>query len=217
MAARARLANLVVAIVILIASQQVLLAILQHWAREDFTRFWHYYATSLMFAPFFLVGIAIFRLQFAKSRICLLASLVCAAGIATFSLACDADIYEAHWAYLALSALAGAAVLFAWQADVPRRLIAIGAFLGNASYALYLVHPFLIPVSRALAEAFVLGTGARAGLYFAFSLGVAHASFVWFERPAQRYLRGLTTRQRVADAAPSSAAPDKVRAIAVVR
>jgi peptidoglycan/LPS O-acetylase OafA/YrhL len=217
MAARTRLANLVVAIVILIAAQQILLAILQHWAHEDFTRFWHYYATPLMFAPFFLIGIAIFRLPFARSRAGLLASLACAAGIATFSLACDVDIFEAHWAYLVLSTLAGGAVLFAWQADLPRRLIAIAAFLGNASYALYLVHPFFIPMSKALSNAFALGTGARAALFFALSLGVAHVSFVCFERPAQRYLRALLARQRVADATPSSAASDEVRAIAAVR
>jgi UDP-N-acetylglucosamine 4,6-dehydratase/5-epimerase len=142
-----------------------------------------------MFAPFLLLGIAIFRLPFAKSRAGFVASLACATGIVTFSLTCNVDIFETHWAYLSLSALAGSAVLFAWQADVPRHLIAIAGFLGNASYALYLVHPFFIPVTKALSDALALGTGARAGLYFALSLSVAHASFVCFERPAQRYAR----------------------------
>jgi peptidoglycan/LPS O-acetylase OafA/YrhL len=217
MVARARLAHLAVAIVVMVTAQQILLAILQHWAHEDFTRFWHYYTTPLMFAPFFLLGIAIFRLPFAKSRAGFVASLACATGIVTFSLTCNVDIFETHWAYLSLSALAGSAVLFAWQADVPRHLIAIAGFLGNASYALYLVHPFFIPVTKALSDALALGTGARAGLYFALSLSVAHASFVCFERPAQRYLRGLTTRLRAADTGPSNAAPDEARAIAIVR
>ncbi|MBV9968489.1 MAG: acyltransferase [Xanthobacteraceae bacterium] len=215
LAARARLSRLLVAILILVAAQQILLAILRHWQHEDFTRFWHYYATPLMFAPFFLVGITVFRLRSAKSRTALLGSLACAAGIATFSLACAVDVFEFPWAYLSLSALAGASVLFAWQADVPRPLIAAAAFLGNASYALYLVHPFFIPLSKALADAFALGMAARASLYFALSIGVAHCSFFCFERPAQRYLRGLLLATRIAGVPRSNVATAQAPAVSL--
>jgi peptidoglycan/LPS O-acetylase OafA/YrhL len=193
--ARARIGQLAIAALILIFAQQIVLAILQHWAREDAARFWHYYTTPLVFAPFFMFGIMIFHVRFEKRSINLLASVACTAVIATVSIFLTVNVFESHLAYLALSALAFAAVFLAYNSYTPHLLVPVAGFLGNASYALYLTHPFCIPASQALSDALGFGATLGAVLFFSLSLGVAHCSFVFFERPAQRYLRALIDRQ----------------------
>jgi peptidoglycan/LPS O-acetylase OafA/YrhL len=205
--ARARIAPLLIATLGMVIAQQIVLAILQHWAREDFTRFWHYYTTPLVFAPFFMLGIAIFHIRFGKCRANLPVSLVCAAGIATFSIFLTADIFETHWAYLVLSAFAFAAVFFAYHAYTPQFLIPVAAFLGNASYAHYLTHPFCISASSTLSDALGLGKGLEAAMFFALSLGVAHCSFAFFEKPARGYLRTRFNRRAIAGAAITGVSP----------
>ena len=198
--ARARMGQLAITALMLVFAQQIVLAILQHWAREDFARFWHYYTTPLVFAPFFVFGIIAFRLRLERTHANLVACLICILAIATFSVLFTTSIFESHCAYLVLSAFAFMAVLLAYNSSTPHALVPVAAFLGNASYALYLTHPFCLSASQALSDAFGLGAILTAALFFSLSLGVAHCSFVFFEAPAQRYLRALLERRRTASA-----------------
>jgi hypothetical protein len=61
LANNARLRTLLIAVAILIVAQQAVLLLLQRMATEDPAHFWHYYTTPLMFAPFFAVGIVVYR------------------------------------------------------------------------------------------------------------------------------------------------------------
>jgi peptidoglycan/LPS O-acetylase OafA/YrhL len=69
LANNARLRTLLIVVATLIVAQQALLLLLQRMATEDPTRFWHYYTTPLMFAPFFAAGIVVYRSRSSASGI----------------------------------------------------------------------------------------------------------------------------------------------------
>jgi peptidoglycan/LPS O-acetylase OafA/YrhL len=96
------------------------------------------------------------------------------------------------WGLPAAAIVAGALVLEApWHGRVPRVALRLGA----SSYAIYLVHPFLVP-------ALVVGLGgAPIAVVVAASLaGCAIAGWLvhrWFDQPVQAWLRGGVWRVRL--------------------
>jgi peptidoglycan/LPS O-acetylase OafA/YrhL len=197
--ARAGLWQLAGIIVVLIFAQQIVIALMHHWVREDPRRFWDYYTTLLIFSPFFVLGMAIIRSRVPKRGVFLLLSVLSLAVIAGFSLIVKVEIFETHWAYLALTATAFITVLFAYSGDVPEFLVGPSAFLGNSSYSLYLTHPFSLRASEAIADTFGLGPAFTGVLFFPLAIIVAHYTFVSFERPVQRFLRSSVLRNAGAD------------------
>lgn len=93
-------------------------------------------------------------------------------------------------AFGAASALVVAAAALGRGEVAPSALVRLLARLGDASYALYLVHPFAM---RALREVFVRAGMATPRLYVALALVLACVAALavhrWFERPATRALR----------------------------
>jgi len=175
--------------IVLVVAQQIVIGLMHHWVEEDFRRFWHYYTTALIFAPFFIFGMAIVRSRLQRRLDFLLLSILSLAVIAGFSLIVRVEIFKTHWAYLVLTAISVAAVFFAYNGRVPEVLVGPSAFLGHASYSLYLTHPFTLRLSEALSDAFGYGPVFTGFLFFPSALIVAYGTFVLFERPAQRFLR----------------------------
>jgi peptidoglycan/LPS O-acetylase OafA/YrhL len=114
--------------------------------------------------------------------------------IACFSFVSRVELFEAHWAYLALTGMAFCAVLLAYGSQTPRFLIGPSVFLGNASYALYLTHPFSLRLADIISGQLGYGPIVARVVYLPLALFIAHYTYVLFERPAQNYLR--STRER---------------------
>jgi peptidoglycan/LPS O-acetylase OafA/YrhL len=82
-------------------------------------------------------------------------------------------------------------------------------WLGLISYSLYMWHMVLLPV-RAMALRLLIGASEPGSLAIPdalsavvcviIALGISALSFTWFERPAQRWLRGLIAPRRLAPA-----------------
>jgi peptidoglycan/LPS O-acetylase OafA/YrhL len=104
-------------------------------------------------------------------------------------------------AYGVPAAMLVAAAAFHRDSETPWRFERPLATLGDASYALYLVHPFAIRVLRELVLA--LGAGALLGPWVfvgvALVLAVAAALAVYrlFERPTTQALRTAMAAQRL--------------------
>jgi peptidoglycan/LPS O-acetylase OafA/YrhL len=113
--------------------------------------------------------------------------------------------------------LPGAALVaaFALAKDAPRSgpVARAFAFLGDASYSLYLVHPIAFPFVRRGILPFLPADRAwaqivYATLLFAASIAAASASYLWFERPITRALQkriGGMRREKGAVGAPRAA------------
>jgi peptidoglycan/LPS O-acetylase OafA/YrhL len=180
---------------ILILAQQIVLALMHHWVKEDPIRFWHYYATFLMFLPFFVLGMLIARLRLQQKKLNLLIAFAFLAVIACFSFVSRVELFETHWAYLALTGMAFCAVLFAYASQTPGFLIGPSTFIGNASYALYLTHPFSVRLADIISDQLGYGPIVARVLFLPLALFIAHYTYVLFERPAQNYLRAERERR----------------------
>jgi exopolysaccharide production protein ExoZ len=90
--------------------------------------------------------------------------------------------------------LVAGAVLGEFRRSEGRLAGALGA-LGDASYSLYLLHPFVIRLFRELWRAGLLAAGVPPWIYAALvgvgAIAAALASYRFFERPVTRLLRGL--------------------------
>ena len=120
--------------------------------------------------------------------------LMTAAGIALFVIASGDGWAQTSWGAVALRG--PAALLLVTAAACGRNVTAPSALeralavVGDASYALYLVHPFAM---RALREVFLWIAPSATGLFIAFALIAAVlaalAVYHWFERPMTKVLR----------------------------
>jgi peptidoglycan/LPS O-acetylase OafA/YrhL len=194
LAATASLPQLAGIALVLIFAQQVVIALMHHWVSDDPLRFWHYYSTFLIYLPFFILGILIAKLRAEPKYRNLAAALVLLAAIAGFSLVFKVEIFETHWAYLTLTGVTFCAVYFAFMSRTPEFLVGASLFLGNASYALYLSHPFSLRLAADAANLLGYGPLVTAVLFFPLALMAAHAIYRLFERPTQNYLRSTTAR-----------------------
>ncbi|RYE82307.1 MAG: acyltransferase, partial [Hyphomicrobiales bacterium] len=120
--------------------------------------------------------------------------LMAAAGIALFVLAAGDGWAQTSWGAVALRG-PGALLLVTAAAcgrnvTAPSALVRSLATLGDASYALYLVHPFAM---RALREVFVRLAPGATGFFIVFALVAAVlaalAVYHWFERPMTKAVR----------------------------
>lgn len=194
MMASARVWQIAAAAFVLICAQQIVIALLHHWIRDDLIRFWQYYSTFMIFLPFFVLGMMIVRSRLQPRKLNLLVALAFLGVIACFSLVFKVELFETHWAYLVLTGIAFCAVLFAYASRAPEIVLGPSAFLGNASYALYLTHPFSLTLSDIVSSHLGYGPAVTGAMYFPVALIVAHYTYMLFERPMQNYLRSARTR-----------------------
>jgi exopolysaccharide production protein ExoZ len=98
------------------------------------------------------------------------------------------------WGLSSCAILGGAVSLERFDLRLPKILLALGA----SSYSLYLVHPLVLPAfgkvwsSLHLASLPAIVPGALA---FAGALAVAHAVYLWVERPLTEWLKTRSRRR----------------------
>jgi exopolysaccharide production protein ExoZ len=120
--------------------------------------------------------------------------LMAAAGIALFVVASGDGWAQTSWGAVALRGPAALLLVTAAacgrNVTAPSALVRSLAVLGDASYALYLVHPFAM---RALREVFARLAPSATSLFIVLALIAAVlaalAVYHWFERPMTRVLR----------------------------
>ncbi|MCL4218775.1 MAG: acyltransferase [Candidatus Hydrogenedentes bacterium] len=192
-----RLRNLGVTILVLIGAQQLLfLTLPEPEARE----FWWQYTTNLMFAPFFAIGIYLFRTAKTDQRPIFLAGTFGLFFImAAYSTVFDIEPFDGGWHYLALTGISALAVMSAYRSHVPAWLQPVSVYLGNISYSLYLTHWIAYRAVRSI--------DAPALKFTAFalcSLAIATALFYFLESPARRALRARQDKTTPASLSPAT-------------
>ena len=105
------------------------------------------------------------------------------------SLVWDRPIVGNPVAYVGLTALSAAAVHFLYQSDLPDWLAGVGGWLGDLSYAIYLVHWFAFQASQVAAGRLGLDVGRQALLFIVIVASLAYLTYFWIEKPLQRYIR----------------------------
>jgi peptidoglycan/LPS O-acetylase OafA/YrhL len=186
-----RVGTLAVAALVLILSQQVLIAFIN---AAGVPNFWHYYATPLVFAPYFAAGLVLYRWEIRPRLAYLTVSLAALAAVFTFSVIFHENLYRSHGAYLTLLVLCIAAVGFAYRSDFPRPLEGLASYVGDISYSLYLTHWFSYQAVALVAARLGLGPRMQFLVFAAVAIGVARVVFVAFERPARDMIRRRFSR-----------------------
>lgn len=190
-----RLRTLLVTLAIFVLAQQCLLILIAPMEAEH----WQYYTTPLTFAPFFLIGLIIYRFQNFFGGTGLLCSLLCLCITLSFSLLVKVDLLRTSSVYLLLTILAGAVIYFAYGSRTPAYVRPIASFLGNISYALYLTHWFTYSVIVKAVGIEPSGGYMQLGIFIMITTLVAWATYTWFEDPLRKRIRRLCeTRNRVA-------------------
>lgn len=151
----------------------------------DIRQLWNNYVTPLVFAPYFIMGILIHRLDAGKTCLHLAVSLSALAIAFSFSLFSQADLYRSPAWHLYLSLLIGVAVWAAYRSKLPDGLIGPALFLGEISYALYLTH-FL---ANWLAKLLIGSRPAQSALFVIFAVTLSYMTNEYFEKPMRRYFR----------------------------
>ena len=194
--------TLVMAAVVLTASQQVLIVFISDVAAS---RFWDYYVTPLVFAPFFAAGLVLYRWEIRPRAGYLVVSLGALAAVFTFSLVFPGNLYASHGRYLILLALCIAAVGSAYRSEFPGPLEKPAGYVGDISYALYLTHWFSYQAVDLLAQRLDLSPQVQFVGFAAVAVAVARVVFVAFERPARDGIRRRYSRIDTPREAPSLA------------
>lgn len=182
--ARVQFLHMCLICVVVIAAQQLYL-----FSISTETEYWVLYTNPLTFAPFFLLGFIIHKAGAVKQKGALALSLIAFALIAAYSLFWPGDTKQYGFSFLILTGLAFASVYFAYRSQLPTQLVALASVLGNLSYGVYLLHPFVSLAANKLPDLFGFGGGLTFTAYLAMVLVIAWVIYSGFERPARRLLR----------------------------
>lgn len=180
-----RISTLLLALAIFVLGQQCLILLIAPMADAH----WQHYTTPLTFAPFFLIGLIIYRLPTLRGEAGLFWSLLCLGIIFSFSLLIEVDLFRTSRPYLFLTILAGTVIYCAYSARTPVYMRPIAAFLGNISYALYLTHWFTYAAIKRVVGPEQIGGYLHFGIFIIFATLVSWATYSFFEDPARRRIR----------------------------
>lgn len=151
---------------------------------SDDPSFWAKYTLPITFAPFFAIGIFVYRVGIRDIRYALEGSVLCLLSIAVFSWFVPIDLFRGGTAFVLLSTLSGLSVFLAYQSKLSGATAMIGRFLGKISYAVYLSHWLVFEAVFRLQN-----VPLRTGLY-AFGVPCLGALLYFFyERPLRDIFR----------------------------
>ena len=173
--------TLIIVTVILVVAQQRLLREIPAPAEPNH---WPFYIMPLTFAPFFAMGVLVYRSAKREwSHLAFYAGLTALFSLFAFSAVFpDKNLFLPGRPHLLLMALSGLAVFFMFQATMPEWIKPFASFIGEISYSLYLTHWLaywliktnpIVPVSIAFPV-----TALALAVIFTYGL----------ERPARRWL-----------------------------
>lgn len=182
LAANARIVSLIIALAISIIAQQLLLLDLPP---SNDPEFWGRYIMPITFAPFFALGLIIWRFPRKVGAANLLVALVLIGLVFVFSAVVPGNLFRGGLPYIALTFATGAAVFFAYRSEVPALLQPLAWFIGEISYSMYLSHWIAFDLSGKLPF-----QSLRSVWFAVLTIGVASALTFAFERPLRDRLRG---------------------------
>lgn len=171
---------------ILIAAQQILLATLPPRGVEMFGPL---YFMPLTMAPFFVMGMLIYKLPNERKAWGAPAALLSLVAVFTYSELFPFYIYGGGWQFVLLTAMATIAVYAGAVADLRGIARPIAKYLGDISYSLYLTHWIAFDLS---------GRGPldeiRPVAFAVLALMIATGTTYLFEMPARKWLIGGRTK-----------------------
>ena len=151
-----------------------------------------YILVAPQFAPFFVIGLMMYRLRAGQLRRTGALALAAALAVTLFG---RADFALVPGPVYGLFACAAAAALWRAAGPVPHwRALAPLAWLGIVSYPLYLVHCTVANLCVTAGERFGLTAPAAVGLSIPLSLGLAALLHYGLERPLASAARRLKIR-----------------------
>jgi len=196
--AGARLRTLILAIAILLVGQHAALWLLR---AQDGAEFWFNYTNPLMFAPYFAVGLALFKAPLRHSAVNFWLTLAILACIASVSVLSPVNVYRNPSLYLGLTALSGALVMTAYASRVPEALRATATFFGDISYALYLTHWFSQRLSSYVVASLGLPGYLQFPLFLGLAISVAYVLHIGLELPAKKAILSWSKGRHISAAA----------------
>ena len=184
-AVQARLRSMAWFLLFIVSGQIALLFIVADKADPEH---WDYYVSPLTFAPYFLIGLFIYRLAPRRTAANTVFALLGLLVLFTFSMVFPVDLFRVIPAHLFLMAVTSVAVYFAFASRLPLWAVPIAVFLGEISYALYLTHPFSSRLARWLVTQ-GLPVVLQPLTYGMIALLVAYATYRFFEHPMRQWIR----------------------------
>jgi len=172
----------------LVMAQQTLLLLLSDRI-SDGTAHWNLYISPLTFAPFFMLGILIYRSTPENKTLNLMWCLISFAAIIGFSLVQSVEILTNPTAFLLLSGLSALSVCLAYRSNIGARIRPLCSFLGDVSYALYLTHWIANTLVQKFSRSISLPQWLEFAAFIIVAVAGAYLSYILFERPARNFIR----------------------------
>lgn len=181
-------------VVVLIVFQQATLFVISDLPD---TQFWHYYITPITFAPFFALGILIFKVPLKEHPANIWLALLAMGALAGYTQVFPVMLWHSPVHYLVVTIIAAATVALAYRGKVPARLTRLASFLGDISYALYLTHWFAHRIASNVASTFDAPAFVLPLILIVAAPLIAWLCFHFFERPARDFLRSKGSRREI--------------------
>lgn len=150
---------------------------------------WYIYASPIVFAPYFMIGFLIQRDSPRGSSLSFWGGLLFLFVVLGFSFAVNARIMSGGLIHLFLTIMSGVTIWFMYHARVPAWLRRGAVFLGEISYAVYLVHWFVFQALGLLRSHLGLPISIAFPVFLVTCCIVAYVTYLWVEMPLQRVVR----------------------------
>lgn len=150
---------------------------------------WTSYTVPLTFAPYFAMGIIVFKSRIAAKVNYFYYGISVLLIVLLFSFLRPVEVYNGGKTYVFLMFLSGLSVWMFYVATIPAQLLGISLFLGKISYSLYLTHWIAYELSQLILSSIgVDSTFVSAALFATTAIPMAYFIYVLFERPMQNLL-----------------------------
>jgi peptidoglycan/LPS O-acetylase OafA/YrhL len=154
---------------------------------------WPLYALMLSFAFYFAAGFVIYRMPVRKSKTNLTVGLVLLFAVMLLSLVYsvrDESLLTFPIGFICPLAC-GFGIFLISNSQTPTWAIRPFEFFGKISYSAYLIHPFMLRVAGKIAGHANLGILAEAAIFAILTIGIAYASYEFWEMPMRLWIRNI--------------------------
>lgn len=147
---------------------------------------WESYTTPLAFAAYFALGMLVPRIRLAPRAAHFWAGMVTVVGAVLALSALTTETAALVWpASIVVPLILFGALALVYASEVRGTVAAVGAYLGDISYSLYLLHPLAYQAAKRLG----LGAWETVAAAALVSMVAATLSHRYFEMPVRNYLR----------------------------
>jgi peptidoglycan/LPS O-acetylase OafA/YrhL len=186
-----RLQVVVFVILLLLFAQQALIILLVNERLSTLGRseYWYSFASPLIYAPFFAMGILIDRTQFEARKIYSIVGTAMFVFSIGFSLIWSTPIITNNVYFSFLGVCCGLSIFLLYHSTCPEWLVPLMRFGGEISYALYLIHWIVWYALAPVAQKMVIPNTVLIPVALISSIVLASVIHRMLELPMQRLLR----------------------------